>query len=276
MRRITVVMVLVIAGALAGCMKLPDMQPEGILSIAIRLGEASSTSITTKLIPQIAEKIRIRIWNMDTGFNTVATASIGDRQLDIAVPQGHGYSVDAVSYYVKDNRALALTGGSAANVSVEANEMTSIQLSLRPWHAEVTSYERVEPGKSYALELVATDAGGLITRETFESASLHASTDSFQDPDAALPAEPGIYGILFDDRITFTATAPNVSEISPLFIGVLVEFTENWADNTLEDPSERMLFLELPNRHVEEPLYQLMIDPSAGGIVIGISSEKQE
>jgi len=276
MRRIAVVVALVIAGTVAGCMKLPDTQPEGIVSIAIRPEQVSSTSITPKLIPQIAEKIRIRIWNIETGFNTVATASIGDKQMSIAVPQGNRYSVDAVSYYVKNNMALALTGGSAPNVSVKANETTSIQLGLRPWHTEVVGDERVEPSKSYAVEFVATDAGGLITRGTFESASLHASTTSFQDPDDALPAEPGTYGILFDDRMTFMATAPNVSEVSSLFVGVLVEFTQNWTDDLLENVNERTLVLELPNRHLEAPLHQLIIDPSTGGIVIDISGERQE
>lgn len=267
---------MVIAGGLAGCMRLPYAQPEGIVSITIRPRQISSAGITPKLIPEIAEKVRIRIWNAGTGFNAVATASIGDEQLNVAVPEGDAYNVGAVSYCVKNNMSLALTGGCATNVIVEANETTAIELGLRPWHTEVTGDERVKPDSPYALELVASDAGGLITQQTFKSASLHASTASFQDPDDALPAEPGIYGILFDDRITFMATAPNVSEVSSLFIGVLVEFTQNWTDNSLENADERTLFLELPNRHLEAPLHQLIIDPSTGGIVIDISAEGQE
>ena len=278
MRKRGVLLSLVVLLSVGGCTNQWLHTPEslGVLRVVVRQEQSEVSSIVPKLIPEVAEKIRVRVWHPNTGFNIVATVSLNDQAVDIAVPQDEGYTVDVVSYYLKDTRALALTGGSTQEVSVKANETTNVQVGLQPWHAEITSDERVKPDMSYALELVTTDAGGLITREIFESASLHASTTSFQDPDDTLPAEPGIYGILFDDRITFMATAPNVSEVSPLFVGVLVEFTQNWRDNSLENVDERTLLLELPNRHLKAPLHQLIIDPSTGGIVIDISSEERE
>ena len=275
MRITAVVIALVVVSTLAGCMMFPVTQSEGVLSITIQRRPAYSAGITPKLIPEIAEKIRIRIWNPNTGFSTVATASMDDHQLSVVVPEGHGYNVDAVSYYMIDNRALALTGGSAANVSVEATETTSVQIGLRPWHTEVGGDEDVESGKSYAVELVATDGGGIITREAFEAASLHTSTESFQDPEAPLPDTPGTYGIVQDDRISFVATAPNLTEAAPVFIGALVLFTRGWTDTSLLNADEQPLYLELANRHTGESICQILVTASASNIVIGISSESE-
>jgi hypothetical protein len=276
MRRITVLIVIGITVVLAGCMHILDTKREGIVSIVINPQQVSSTSAAPKFIPQTSEKIRIRIWNPETGFNTVTTASINTQQLSIAVPEGDGYNVGAVSYYIADSRPSALTGGAATRISVKADETTSIQLALRPWDTEISGDESAKPDESYSVQLVATDAGGLITRETFESASLHASTTSFQDPEDSLPSDPGTDGIVYDDHISLTATAPNVTEASTLYVAVLVRFTQTWTDRSHEDPEERTLFVELPNRHIDASLHQLLIDPSQGGISIVISSEDNE
>jgi len=275
MRCKLVLLLVVLALGLTGCMResLIDPDSEGVVHVVVNPSTVDPQSIGPKLIPADAEKVRIRVWHPETGFNAVATATIGDADgVDIPVPADDGYTVDAVSYYVKERRPLALTGGREQDVQVQRRVVTNVQIALRPWETEVTGDTTVEPEDPFVIEIIPTDGGGLLALQTFKEATIHTSTTAFDDPDDTLPLYPGSQGILFDDRIAFTTTAPDVNELTVLFITSLVEFNQNWKDTTIADRDEQTLYIEFPNRHMGEDLYQVTVDPTAGGLVVEISS----
>ena len=275
MRCKLVLLLVVLALGLTGCMResLIDPDNEGVVHVVVNPSSVDPQSIGPKLIPADAEKVRIRVWHPDTGFNAVATVTIGDADgVDIPVPADDGYTVDAVSYYVKERRPLALTGGREPDVDVERRVVTNVQIALRPWETEVFGDTTVEPEDPFVVEIVPTDGGGLLALQTFKEATLHTSTTAFDDPDDPLPLYPGTQGILFDDRIAFTAVSPDVTELTVLFVAALVEFNQNWKDTTIADRDEQTLYIELPNRHMGEDLHQVTVDPTAGGLVVEITS----
>jgi len=268
---------LVLALGLTGCMRqsVPDPHEQGYIRIVVSPSQTETQSISPKVIPDEATKVRIRVWHEETGFNAVHTVTIGNEDaVDIPVPEDDGYTVDAVSYYVQNRRPLALTGGRARDVSVEAKQVTTAKVLLLPWQADVTGDTTVEPEETFEINVYPTDGGGLLALQTFREATLHTSTTAFDDPEDALPLYPGSQGILFDDRIAFTSTAPDVNELTVLFVAALVEFNQNWKDTTLSSQNEHSLFIELPNRHTDEDLHQITIDPSAGGLVVEITSQE--
>jgi len=270
----SIVLLAVLILTVAGCTRQPVDVPNYAGHIRVSVGPPSSDSASArpKAIPQEATNVRIRVWHEDTGFNAVATVEIGgEDSVDIPVPEDEGYTVDAVSYYVKEQRALALTGGRAHDVSVSANEVTTVQIQLSDWHTDVVGDTIVEPETGFELTLYPSDGGGLLSLQTFREATLHTSTEAFDDADDALPLYPGTLGILSDDRIAFTSIAPDVSELTVLFAAALVEFALTWRDTALSDRSEHSLFIELPNRHTGEDLYQITIDPTSGGLVVEIT-----
>jgi len=57
-------------------------------------------------------------------------------------------------------------------------------------------------------------------------------------------------------------------------VTALVEFVENWKDTNLNDRSQHVLYIEMPNRHMGEPLHELVVDPTVGGIIVEISSDR--
>jgi len=272
-RKLALVLVLLALG-LAGCTGPFASAPEeeGTIRIVIGPPENETATIEPKVIPDEATKVRIRVWHPDTGFNAVATVTIGaEDEVNIPVPADEGYTVDAVSYYVQENRPLALTGGRANGVDVATDAVTNVRISLREWHSDVFGDNNVEPESMFGVEIVPTDGGGLLALQTFKGATLHTSATAFDEPDDPLPLFPGTQGILFDDRIAFTAMAPDVNELTVLFVAALVEFSQNWMDATLADRDEHSLFIEFPNRHTGEDLHQVTIDPAAGGLVVEIS-----
>jgi len=276
MRCKLILILVVLALGLTGCMRqsLVDPQEEGVVRIVVNPSSVAPQSIGPKLVPEDATKVRIRVWHPGTGFNAVATVTIGDADgVDIPVPADDGYTVDAVSYYVKERRPLALTGGREQDVEVQRRAVTNVQIALRPWETEARGDTNVEPEDPFVVEFVPTDGGGLLALQTFREATLHTSITVFDDPDDALPLFPGSQGILFDDRIAFTTVSPDVSELTVLFVVALVEFSLNWEDKTIADRDEQTLFIELPNRHMGEDLHQVTVDPSAGGLVVEISRD---
>ena len=276
MRCKLVFLIVVLAFAIGGCMRQSMIDPanEGVIRIVVNPSSLHPSSVTPKLIPAEATKVRIRVWHTDTGFNAVTTIAIGgENAVDIPVPEDEGYTVDAVSYYVKHSRPLAFTGGRAHNVTVEPKVVTTVQIALRPWETEAAGDTTAEPDESYVVEFIPTNGGGLLTLQTYKEATLHTSTTSFDDPDDQLPFFPGSQGILFDDRIAFTALAPDVTEITTLYVASLVEFSQNWKDTTLANRSEQPLFIEFPNRHMGEALHEVTIDPTAGGLVVEITRD---
>lgn len=274
MRAKSVFLIVVLALCIGGCMRqsTPDPSDLGVIRIVVNPTVPHTSAVAPKLIPDEATKVRIRVWHADTGFNAVTTVAIGgEDSVDIPVPEDEGYTVDAVSYYVKHRRPLALTGGRAYNVSVEAKAVTSVQIALRPWNTDAAGDDTVEPEGTYTVEFTPTDAGGLLSLQTFKEATLHTSTTLFENPDDELPLFPGTQGILFDDRVAFTAIAPDVTELTVLFVASLVEFNLNWKDTTIADRDEQSLFIEFPNRHMGEDLHQVTVDPTAGGLVVEIT-----
>jgi hypothetical protein len=274
MRCKLVLLVVVLALGLTGCMRetLVDPQDQGVIRIVINPTSVEPQAVGPKLIPADAEKVRIRVWHPTTGFNAVATVTIGGADgVDIPVPAGTGYTVDAVSYVVKEHRPLALTGGRKQNVAVERRVVTNVQIALRPWQTEARGDTTVEPEDPFVVEFVPTDGGGLLALQTFKEATLHTSTTPFDDPDDPLPLFPGSQGILFDDRITFTTVSPAVTELTVLFVATLVEFSQNWKDVTIPVRDEQTLYIEFPNRHMGEDLHQVTVDPTAGGLVVEIT-----
>jgi hypothetical protein len=277
MRCKLVLLLVVLALGLAGCMRdsLIDPENEGVVHVVVNPTSVDPQSIGPKVIPADAEKVRIRVWHEDTGFNAVATVTIGDADgVNIPVPADDGYTVDAVSYYIKERRPLALTGGRAHDVNVERRVVTNVQIALRPWETDVRGDTTIEPEDPFIVEFVPTDGGGLLALQTFREATLHTSTTAFDDPGDPLPLFPGSQGILFDDRIAFTSVSPDVTELTVLFVASLVEFNKNWEDITIPVRDEQALFIELPNRHMGEDLYQITVDPSAGGLVVEITRDE--
>lgn len=259
----------------AGCTAPWAEQPaEGVISLRIVRTAVASEDSLPRVIPQSATKIRIRVWHPEAGVNLVATVPIkdGTAELNLAVPENDGYIVDVVSYVVVEGRATALTGGRAPNVSVRAKGTTQVDVTLQPWTTEAEGDTEVPPGESYVVLLIATDADGLISRQTLESATLRTSTTSFQAASAALPLSPNIPGVVLDHQMSFTATAPEVTKLTTLYIAALVEFTSGWRDNALPTVSERSLYIELPNRHMGETLHHVTVDPTSGGIVIDVTA----
>lgn len=268
-------LLLLVLAAISGCMNRPAPEPalaEGLLRLRVAWPAGGTADTQPKVIPQAATALRIRIWNGETGYNLVSTVPlvVGGLDLNIAVPEGTGYTVDVVSYLMVEGRATALTGGRSPNVAVRAQGTTDVQITLWPWTTESSGDATVAPGAPYIVRLTATDADGLITRQTFESATLHVAASSFQATSSPLPTAPGTSGVVLDDRITLTALAPNVTVVTTLHAAALVHFTSGWRDPSLA-ASERDLYIELPNRHMGEPLHRLVVDPSSGGIIITIT-----
>jgi hypothetical protein len=273
-RTIFIVLSVVLLFGIAGCFGLfPEKdEPEGIVSITIAPPEAAPHSIEPKLIPTSAEKVRIRIWHPVTGFNHVTTVPLlnGPQTVNIPIPAGTGYYVEAVSYLM-NSMPLALTGGRTTGVAVVEGDVTTANLTLRPWTAEVDGPTTVGPDEEYTLTFVASDAGGLFTRQTFDTATLRASTVWFEDPQFPLPPVSGPVAAAEDHRIRLTGTSPDVTVATTLYALALVQFQQQWYDYELADPSERPMFVELPNRHMNGNLYELLVDPSAGGLEVRIS-----
>lgn len=275
MRNRLLLLVVILALLLGGCTQLWFSEPKeaGVIRIVVNPGNTNLASIQPKLIPNAATKVRIRVWHPNTGYNAVITVTLGDEieGIDIPVPEDTGYIIDAVSYYMKHNRAMALTGGREYGVDVEAKATTNVQLALRAWTTETGGDTTAEPGEQYTVEIIPSDAGGLLTLQTFRAATLHTSTTTFQNKNTELPLFPATQGILFDDRIVFTTNAPDATEVTTLFVTSLVEFAQHWKDTTIADRSEQTLYIEFPNRHMDDDLHEVTIDPTAGGIVVEIS-----
>jgi len=273
-RVVSLVLLSAVCFALVGCMDVwsPKDAEEGLITVVVPPSGESTQRISPKVLPDAAEKVRIRVWHPDTGFNVVATVdrSGSPQTVDIAAPEGEGYTVAAVAYLIQDGRPLALTGGETPNVTVYAREATTVELILQHWDAEYITEDPIEPEAAFSVEIIVSDAGGLITLETLEAAQLHASTTAFQDPATALPANP-VSGIVSDGRITFAMTAPDVEEETTLYLAALAQFTPAWDDRSLVDPSEYSLFLELPNRQMDQPIHEVTIDPLTGGIIVEIT-----
>jgi len=277
MRCKLVLLLVFIALGVVGCTRqtIVDRGDEGVIRIVVTPPVAGSAAVTPKLIPADATKVRIRVWHASTGFNAVTTVTIGgEDSVDIPVPEDDGYTVDAISYYVQHRRPLALTGGRAWNVRVEPKEVTTVQIGLRPWETDTAGDTTVEPEESFVVEFTPSDGGGLLALQTFKEATLHTSIIAFDDPDDELPLFPVSQGILFDDRIAFTAVAPDVTELTVLFVCSLVEFSQNWKDTTIASRDEQSLFVEFPNRHMGENLHQVTVDPTAGGLVVEITRDQ--
>jgi len=273
-RTIFIVLSVVLLAGLTSCVGLfsEKDEPEGIVSITIAPPEMAPQSIEPKLIPATAEKVRIRVWHPVTGFNQVITVPLlnGPQTVNIPVPAGTGYYVDAVAYLM-NSMPLALTGGRTTGVAVVENDVTTANLTLRPWTVEVTGPATVGPDEEYTLTFVASDAGGLFTRETFDTATLRTSTVWFEDPLFPLPPMSGPVGAAEDHRIRLTGTSPDVTVPTKLYALALVQFKQQWYDYELPEPSERPMFLELANRHMNGNLHELLVDPTAGGLDVHIS-----
>jgi len=259
---------------LTGCLGLlsEKEEPQGIVRITVAPPEWEPQSIEPKLVPAIAEKVRIRVWHPVTGYNHVVTVALanGAQTVDVPVDQGAGYFVDAVSYLM-NSMPLALTGGRTTGVIVGDDDITTVNVALRQWGVTITGDDIVRPGEDYTLNFVATDAGGLITRQTFDTATLRASTVWFQDASFPLPPIAGPVVAAEDHRILLTGTAPDVTVETRLYALALVQFNQQWYDYDLQEPTERPMFLELPNRHMAGALHQLTVDPTAGGLQVRIS-----
>jgi hypothetical protein len=277
MRRLVVLcLASLLAVALCGCSGLfaPEREGTGSLHIVISPAERGATSLL-KEIPSAAEKVRIRIWNAVSGYNDVVSVALAPQAqaLDIAIPARTGYTVDILSYdYV--GYAVALTGGRAAGVSVVANEVTDVAVTLRRWGVDVLGPEAIVPGDTYSLTFIPTDGGGLLTSTTFATGTLRASLTDFGNPATPLPGVSGQPVHVQDDRFVLSAVAPAVTQASTLYAAVLIQFTQDWYDYEIPNAGERAMFLELPNRHLADDLREVIVNPTAGGVEIVVSGKR--
>ncbi|UCF09894.1 MAG: hypothetical protein JSW65_07505 [Candidatus Bipolaricaulota bacterium] len=275
-RTLFAVLLLVLVASLTSCVGLfaPKDEPEGIVRVTIAPPSAAPQSVGPKLIPPAAEKVRIRVWHPVSEYNHVTTVPLlnGPQTVNIPVPEGNGYYVDAVSYKM-NSMPLALTGGRTTGVAVYEDEVTTAAVELYEWGVNVDGPDTVRPDTEYTLDFEATDAGGLITRQTFDTATLRASTIWFEDPMFPLPPISGPVVAAEDDGIRLTGTTPDVTVPTTMYALALVQFRQQWYDYDLPEPSERPMFLELPNRHMNGTLYEFEVDPTAGGLEVEISGE---
>jgi len=277
MRKGVILVLFLLAAALGGCTKFWGGvgQRYGILRVVVNSPQAGSSFTSVKNIPEVATNVRLRVWHPQTRFNSVTTVDLlrDGQTVDIPIPAGDNYTVDVLSYEY-DTYPLALTGGRATGVDVAADAVTNVAISLQAWDVDVSGPNEVAPEAEYTLTFFPSNGGGLLTTDTFDTATLRVSENDFSDPATPLPAIAGTVAHAKEDRIDLTAEAPDVVDETAMYALALVQFTQDWFDYALPDPAERSMFLELPNRHMGEALHELTVRPAVGGIVIVISGEK--
>ena len=274
-RKLAVAALALAALTLTSCIFFtPGERSEGYLHLVIA-PQTVTTGVSPKALPGNAEKIRIRVWNTKPAYNSVTTVDLlpGGQTIDIPIPAGDNYTVDVLSYEY-DTYPLALTGGRATGVDVAADAVTNVAISLQAWDVDVSGPNEVAPEAEYTLTFFPSNGGGLLTTDTFDTATLRVSENDFSDPATPLPAIAGTVAHAKEDRIDLTAEAPDVVDETAMYALALVQFTQDWFDYALPDPAERSMFLELPNRHMGEALHEFTVRPAVGGIVIVISGEK--
>lgn len=262
---------------LAACTNLwvDDPAPTGYVEIVIAPTGSQTQSVTPKIIPANAAKLRFRIWHEQTLYNDVFTVDLlpTGQKLAIEIPAGTNYILDVVSYQ-NIGYPVALTGDRATGLDVTADDVTAVTLVLQAWDVAIIGDDTFAPEAEYTLAFQPEDGGGVLTHDTFDTATLRASVVDFNAPATPLPAiaaqaihsQPG--------EVTLTGEAPLVAVETTLYVAALVQFTQDWYDYTLPDVAERSMFLELPNRHMGEVLHELTIEPSVGGIEVGISGAR--
>ena len=252
---------------------LEDTASTGYVHIVIAPSEAPAQAVTAKAIPESADKLRFRIWHQQTGYNHVSTVALlpEGQSLAIEIPAGDNYILDVVSY--QDGvYPVALTGDRVTGLDIAADDVTDVNLVLQAWDVAILGDDTVAKEAEYTLTFQPEDGGGVLTNDTFGTATLRASVVDFNTPATPLPAiadqavhsQPG--------EVTLTGEAPAVDEETTLYIAVLLQFTQDWYDYEVADVAERSMFLELPNRHMGEDLHEITVEPSFGGIEINISS----
>ena len=274
-RKLSVAALLLAALALNSCIFFtPGERSEGYLHLVIA-PQTVTAEVSPKVLPENAEKIRIRVWNTDPAYNSVTTVALipGGQEVDIPIPAGKGYTVDVISY-LYDIYPLALTGGRSDEVEIKADDMTEVEISLEPWDVTVTGPDEVGSEDVYSIGFAPADPGDLRTKETFDTATLRVSEGDFNDPAVRLPGQTGATVPADGKEIELTAQAPSVEDDTVFYSLALIKFTEDWYDGSLTDPIERSMYLELPNRHMGKALHEFTVKPALGGIVIVISGEK--
>jgi hypothetical protein len=246
--------------------------PTGYAQIRIPPSEPATQSIGPKEIPNNADKLRFRIWNAARQYNDVLTVALlpQGQTLAIEIPAGDDYIIDVVSYE-NIGYPVALTGDRATGVDIAADEITNVVLALAPWDVTIIGPDEVAPEAEYTLFFAPEDAGGLLTNNTFDTATLRVAQFDFGNPVIPLPAIAGQAVHSDPDGVTLTGDAPNVAVDTPLFIAALLQFSQDWFDYTLADGAERSMFLELPNRHMGEALHEIVVRPAVGGVEIDVS-----
>jgi|GEM_PF-1895518 len=258
---------------LSACAQWFDEEtPTGYVQISIPPSESATQSVSPKEIPNNADKLRFRIWNAARQYNDVLTVALlpQGQTLAIEIPAGDDYIIDVVSYE-NIGYPVALTGDRATGVDIAADAITNVVLALIPWDVTITGPDEVAPEAEYALFFAPEDAGGLLTNNIFDTATLRAAQFDFGNPAIPLPAIAGQAVHSDPDGVTLTGDAPNVAVDTPLFISALLQFSQDWFDYTLADGAERSMFLELPNRHMGEPLHEIVVRPAIGGVEIDVS-----
>ena len=248
--------------ALAGCMHwINPPVSEGIVRITIMRPATTTQGISPKWIPQQAQKVRVRIWNPDTGTNVVRSIALQTQSQTVAipVPAETGYNVDAVAYTGTE----ALTGARHGGVNIQRGKTASVALQLAQWHSGFDK-KSVQSGEVYSITC---DLGGSTapTAAIFDYGLLYIYSSQTS---SAIAMESS--AVVSNGKITLSGHAPTVTAPTPLYAVVKIALRPEWSD-----PAEgnARLWLEMPNQALGEKRHELMVNPATGALSVTISSK---
>jgi len=276
-RWLTAVALVGLTLSLASCMNLWPEDPveTGYVQITIAPTDTTPQRLGPQAIPANADKLRLRIWNLQTGYNDVVTIALlpPGQTVAIEIPAGDNYIIDALSYE-NTGFPVALTGDRATQIDIALDDVTPVALVLMAWDVRITGDDTVAPEADYTLFFAPEDGGGVLSNDTFETVTLRVAPFDFADPAIPLPAIAGLAAHTQPDGVTLTAQAPDVAVDTTLFIAALFQFNQDWYDYSLPNVAEQSMFLLLPNRHMAQALHEIVVEPSIGGIEVDISSTR--
>ena len=241
---------LVVLVGLTACMKTEDV---GYVTIGVG---PQRGPMAPKWIPAETTEVRVRIWNT-AGVDLLMHFPTTGSTSTVPVPAGVGYVFDAVSF--KDE--VALTGGRTAGIVIEPGVTIPVKIELRQWTASYSIPAVVEPGAKYVVSCDLT-AGDAPVTDIFSSSGFHVSdVDFLNDPFPPVPLQTCASK---DGTALFNGNALT----APLAKGVLYAMVSFRLTASWREPGEGMLWVEVPARTLNEPLWEIPVGDPPGGVDI--------